>query len=122
MHALLDILTGEYKDSEFCSIRAHLSRLLNARQGSLTHLPDYGLPDVAAIYQGLPYSIDDLISAIKTCIEKYEPRLHNVQIKPESNSAKDCVLHLNISGITSDNNPLQFATYFMTGGSAEIAN
>lgn len=122
MHALLDILTGEYKDPEFCSIRAHLSRLLNARQGSLTHLPDYGLPDVAEIYQGLPYSIDDLISAVKTTIEKYEPRLHNVQIKPQAPSTKDCVLHLDISGTTSDNTQVQFATYFMTGGRAEIAN
>jgi len=122
MHALLDILTGEYKDPKFCSIRTHLSRLLNARQGSLTHLPDYGLPDVAEIYQCLPYSIDDLISAIKTCIEKYEPRLHNVQIKPEPQSTKDCVLYLDISGTTSDNNQIQFDTYFMTGGSAEIAN
>ncbi|KPJ68042.1 MAG: hypothetical protein AMJ43_01105 [Coxiella sp. DG_40] len=120
-YALLDILSGEYKEPEFCSIRAHLTRLLNSRRGSLTHLPDYGLPDVTEIYQGLPYSIDALINAIKNTIEKYEPRLHNVLIKPLQQSDKDCVLRLEITATTNTDDQLQFNTYFMTGGAAEVA-
>ena len=119
--ALLDILTGEYKKQNFNSIKAHLTRLLNSRQGSLTHMPDYGLPDVAEIYQGLPYSVDDLIKAIETTIEKYEPRLKNVKVEPTSKQEKDCVLQLEISGITAQNDPVQFETYFMSGGAAEIS-
>jgi type VI secretion system protein len=120
-YALLDILSGEYKEAEFCSIRAHLTRLLNSRRGSLIHLPDYGLPDVTEIYQGLPYSIDALIDAIKNTIEKYEPRLHNISIKPKPMNDKDCVLRLEICATTNTNDQLQFNTYFMSGGTAEIA-
>lgn len=120
-YALLDILTGEYKEPEFCSIRTHLIRLLNSRCGSLTHLPDYGLPDVTEIYQGLPYSIDALIDAIKNTIEKYEPRLHNISIKPKPLNDKDCVLQLELCAITNTNDQLQFNTYFMSGGTAEVA-
>ncbi len=120
-YALLDILSGEYKEPEFCSIRAHLTRLLNSRCGSLAHLPDYGLPDVTEIYQGLPYSIDALIDAIKNTIEKYEPRLHNVSIKPTHQNDKDCVLRLEIYATTNTNDQLQLSTYFMSGGAAEVA-
>ena len=84
-------------------------------------MPDYGLPDVTEIYQGLPYSIDALIDAIKNTIEKYEPRLHNVSIKPISQNDKDCVLRLEICARTNTNDQLQFNTYFMSGGATEVA-
>jgi type VI secretion system protein len=121
-HALLDILTGEYKEQDFHSIKTHLTRLLNSRQGSLNHMPDYGLPDVAEIYQGLPYSVNDLIKAIKTTIEKYEPRLKNIVVKPKAKQEKDCVLQLEISGTTTQDEVVQFDTYFMSGCTAEIEN
>ncbi|MCK4608440.1 MAG: type VI secretion system baseplate subunit TssE [Gammaproteobacteria bacterium] len=122
-HALLDILSGDYKNSEFCSIRTHLNRLLNARAGSLVHLPDYGLPDVSSIYQSLPYSVNDLVAAIKELIEKYEPRLQDVTITPKQKNSKECVLQLEISGVTKIagvSAPLCFATYFVSDGTAEI--
>lgn len=119
--ALFDILTGEHQQPNFNSIKTHLTRLLNSRQGSLTHMPDYGLPDVAEIYQGLPYSVTDLVTAIKTTIEKYEPRIKNIVVKPQAKQEKDCVLQLEISGTTIQNETIQFGAYFMSGGAAEIA-
>ena len=119
-HALLDILTDEYKQQGFDSIKTHLTRLLNSRQGSLQHMPGYGLPDVTDIYQGLPYSIDNLIAATKTAIEKYEPRLKNVIVSAINKQKQNCVLQLEISATTIHNEPIQFETYFMGGGEAKI--
>ena len=123
-YALLDILTGEYKQPEFNSITTHLKRLLNSRQGSLPHMPDYGLPEITEIYQGLPYSINDLIAAIKNAIKKYEPRLTNITVEPIksiANSPTDCVLTLKISAITHDNAEVEFDTYFTSAGAIKVA-
>jgi type VI secretion system protein len=58
----------------------HLSRLLNARQGSLAALPDYGLPDFLSVFRQLPEGLNDFLKMIKHCIERYEPRLKNIRV------------------------------------------
>ncbi len=62
------------------SIREHLTKLVNARQGSLIHLPDYGLPDLGEIYQKLPESLETLRFALNNLIYRYEPRIKNCTI------------------------------------------
>ena len=47
---------GKGKFHDINNIREHLTCLLNSRCGSVSHLPDYGLPDLADIYRELPYS------------------------------------------------------------------
>lgn len=118
--ALFDILTDEYKNQDFNSIKSHLARLLNARQGSLQHMPDYGLPDVAEIFQGLPYTTNLLVLEIKNTIKKYEPRLKSVRVIPKTSPEKECVLQLEISGTTTEDTKLQFDTFFHSGGTAEV--
>jgi len=63
------------------SIRENLVHLLNARQGMLPHMPDYGLPDVHKMFQSLPKSLEALGADIRDVIVKYEPRLKNVQVR-----------------------------------------
>lgn len=36
------------------SVLDNMQRILNTRAGSLKHLPDYGLPDMTTILQGMP--------------------------------------------------------------------
>jgi type VI secretion system protein len=120
--ALFDILTNNYKNPEFDSIKAHLDRLLNARTGSLQHMPDYGLPDVTELYQDLPYSVATLTKAMETAIAKYEMRLQNVKIKHKKQADRnDCVLQIEISATTHDNQPVDLNTYFNSAGGAEIS-
>lgn len=120
--ALFDILSGDYKDPEFNSIKAHLIRLLNTRAGSLQHLPDYGLPDVTELYRDLPSSVPVIVKAIKNAIEKYEPRLHNILLRHNNyGSNNDCVLHIEISASTESEQDLNFYTYFNSEGIAEIS-
>ena len=63
------------------AVRHHLLLLLNTRRGTVGHLPDYGIPDLSEVYDGLPASLETLRQAIKATIEKYEPRLRKVTVK-----------------------------------------
>ena len=89
---LFDVLVGQFSDATSVeasapaerrvrSIVSHLGYLFNTRRGSLPHLPDYGLPDVAEVYRDMPDSVEPLRSAIKEVIERYEPRLRRVRVE-----------------------------------------
>jgi len=130
-HALFEILTGEYLSGRAISaiptsfditvsIKDHLTRLLNARLGAMAHLPDYGLPDISYMYQKLPYSLDDMVDAIKNSVLKYEPRLKQVDVLYKPMSGEDCILHLTVNGRLSSGEYVQFETYFMSGGYARV--
>jgi len=64
------------------SILTNLKKMLNTRQGGPMIQPDdYGMLDITDVYTRFPDSIVDVQRAIKTTIEKYEPRLKNVQVE-----------------------------------------
>ena len=69
------------RDAACQSVRDHLQRLLNSRRGSLVHLPDYGMPDIAALYLALPYSRDQIITSLRQSVSLYEPRLQHPQVR-----------------------------------------
>lgn len=130
-HALFDILTGKYAngqaidqtakdDASLFSIRSHLSRLFNTRQGNLPHLPDYGLPDIAMYYEGLPHSVSELTRLMKQGIEKYEPRLRDVEVKHKQEKGKEHIIHVTISGYLNNGENAHYSTYFLSGGTAKV--
>lgn len=50
-------LEAEYlaeDDQVILSVLDNMQRILNTRAGSLSHIPDYGLPDMSRILQGMP--------------------------------------------------------------------
>lgn len=122
MSSLFDILVALQPLDDLSSIREHLTRLLNARRGSLMHLPDYGLPDIGEVYQGLPYSLLQLKRAIAILIERYEPRLKRVKIAHQALTQQDDVVHLTINAELHNHTKIFFDTYFLTGGKAIIAD
>ena len=64
------------------SILHNLTRMLNTRQGGpLIQPQDYGMVDITEISTRFPDSIADVQKAIRITIEKYEPRLKNVQVE-----------------------------------------
>ncbi len=107
-------------DDRLASIHDHLIRLLNARQGVLSHLPDYGLPDLNRFYQDLPYSEGDMAMAVKSVIEKYEPRLHKVQVLPMPRDIQFAIVRMEISGWVVGGNRVRFKTLFKSSGEAEV--
>ncbi len=102
------------------SIRDHLQRLLNARRQTLPHLPHYGLPDVAAVFEALPYSLDGLVLAVRQCIDHFESRLTQVQVRPLPAVAGSGSLRLEISGRTRCGKAPRYLATFFSSGRAEL--
>ena len=89
--SLYDILLGNFSGgfplhavSEntqvILSVLDNMQRILNIRAGSLKHIPDYGLPDMTKILQGMPGTAHQLISTLSQVLLKYEPRLKGIQV------------------------------------------
>jgi type VI secretion system protein len=62
------------------SVRQHLTRLLNSRHGMCECLPDYGLPALNDLTVGKADHVRAVEEALRTTIEKYEPRLRRVKV------------------------------------------
>ncbi|WMY76735.1 type VI secretion system baseplate subunit TssE [Buttiauxella selenatireducens] len=62
------------------SVLDNMQRILNCRAGSLSHLPDYGLPDMSKILQGMPGTAHSLLTMLSGTLLKYEPRLKSLNI------------------------------------------
>jgi type VI secretion system protein len=77
----LDLQRVSEADQHTLSVLDNLQRILNSRAGSLSHLPDYGLPDMGQILQGLPATAHDLIGTMTDTLLKYEPRLAAITIE-----------------------------------------
>lgn len=62
------------------SVLDNMQRILNCRAGTLAHLPDYGLPDMTKILQGMPGTAHELMSTLSAVLLKYEPRLKKITV------------------------------------------
>jgi len=62
------------------SVLDNMQRILNARAGTLAHLPDYGLPDMTTILQGMPGTAHQLVGTLSDVLLKYEPRIKHIAI------------------------------------------
>ena len=67
------------EDQHILSVLDNVQRILNSRAGTLAHLPDYGLPDMGQILQGLPGTAHGLMKTLQDTLTRYEPRLATVQ-------------------------------------------
>jgi type VI secretion system protein len=80
-HGELDLHRVDEADQYTLSVLDNLQRILNSRAGTLSHLPDYGLPDMGVVLQGLPATAHALMSIMVDTLLKYEPRLAAVNIQ-----------------------------------------
>ncbi|EKK5548554.1 type VI secretion system baseplate subunit TssE [Enterobacter hormaechei] len=62
------------------SVLDNMQRVLNCRAGTLAHLPDYGLPDMTKILQGMTGTAHQLITTLSAILLKYEPRLSRINV------------------------------------------
>lgn len=66
------------------SILAHLTELLNARQGDSAIDASYGLPDLTDFAHRVPEGVPVLQRSIADTIRRHEPRLCKVQVNAEA--------------------------------------
>ncbi|MDR3104225.1 MAG: type VI secretion system baseplate subunit TssE [Yokenella regensburgei] len=76
----LDLHQVSESDQAILSVLDNLQRILNCRAGTLAHLPDYGLPDMTKILQGMPGSAHQLMTTLSDVLLKYEPRLKSIAV------------------------------------------
>ncbi|MBF0430223.1 MAG: type VI secretion system baseplate subunit TssE [Fibrobacteria bacterium] len=62
------------------SIAEHLTRLFNTRQGTLPHLPVYGLPDTAHMVRSMPGSYRSFQESVEQSVSQFEPRINRFSI------------------------------------------
>ncbi len=90
--SLYEILTGNFsgelerhsineENQVIMSVLDNIQRILNSRAGALTHLPDYGLPDMSKILHGMPGTAHELMTILSEVLLKYEPRLQSLQVR-----------------------------------------
>lgn len=92
-------------------IRQHLQYLLSSRQHSVSYLPDYGLPDINELLTQLPNSEANLCQLVHALIEKFEPRLSQLQVTTKQTEP----LTLSIRGVLHQQHPVEFFVRFHAG-------
>ena len=113
------------EDSLARAVREHLGLLLNTRQGSILHLPDYGLPDLSIVYSEYPDSVEFLRRSIKNTIEKYEPRLQNIRVEEQSydNMVFEITFKISANIYEEENtSEIQFLTTISNTGRANLSS
>lgn len=127
LEKLLAPLPGEEKSSTLRwvgdPIRDHLTLLLNARKGSVEHLPDYGMPDMASFYADYPASLTGLRKAVEELIQTYEPRLLNPKVQLVEAETGEFRISLVISGEIEEaegGSRVTYRTTFFSDGHAEL--
>lgn len=111
----LDLHNVSEQNQVILSVLDNMQRILNCRAGTLTHLPDYGLPDMSKILQGMPGTAHSLLTTLSGTLLKYEPRLRkiNVILLPQSTPGH---LEYAIDAELKDLGLVRFGTEFMPEG------
>ena len=76
----LDLHQVSEQNQTIISVLDNMQRILNCRAGTLAHLPDYGLPDMTKILQGMPGTAHQLLKTLSDVLLKYEPRLKSINV------------------------------------------
>lgn len=76
----LDLHQVSEENQVILSVLDNMQRILNCRAGTLAHLPDYGLPDMTKILQGMPGTAHQLLGTLSAVLLKYEPRLNSIKV------------------------------------------
>ncbi|HBC8851605.1 type VI secretion system baseplate subunit TssE [Escherichia marmotae] len=97
------------------SMLDNMQRILNTRAGSLKHLPDYGLPDMTTILQGMPGTAHQLMRVLSDVLLKYEPRIKRVDVTMQEQTQPG-ELHYVIDAELKDAGLVRYGTTFMPEG------
>jgi type VI secretion system protein len=97
--------------------------MLNTRQGNAPVAPAYGIPDLVDMVHSFPDSIRLMEKAIRTTIEKHEPRLENVRVRHSGSEEDIFSLHFEITGVLAEadsKNSIWFETTVDSNGEVKV--
>ena len=106
------------------SVRDHLQRLLNTRQGSVPIDPELGVPDftnlAGSFSQG---STREIIDSLTRMIQRYEPRLKSPRVVLEESGQEVLSLSFSLDGIIEIDDrevPIRLATRISSSGKVSL--
>jgi type VI secretion system lysozyme-like protein len=103
------------------SIVENLTFLLQTRQGSVQHLPDFGLPDIMQIYVDSGYTFEPLKKHLRDIIMKYEPRIEKARVEEPRFDKDDMRIYLRILATIKDFSDTEvLLTEFSTTGWSKV--
>ena len=111
----LDMCQISEQNQVILSVLDNMQCILNCRAGSLTHLPDYGLPDITTILQGMPGTAHQLMRVLSDVLLKYEPRIKRVDVTMQEQTQPG-KLHYVIDAELKDAGLVRYGTTFMPEG------
>lgn len=111
----LDLHQVSEENQVILSVLDNMQRILNCRAGTISHLPDYGLPDMSKILQGMPSTAHSLLTTLSDTLLKYEPRLKSLSVVllPQSTPGH---LEYGIDAELKEFGLVRFGTAFMPEG------
>lgn len=101
------------------SVLFNLQKMLNSRIGHAPAQMDYGIPEPSEVAHAFPDALGQMQRAIRTCIEKYEPRLTGVNVMHVESEDDQFSLRFQITGQLStskDRTPVVFDTMVDAAG------
>lgn len=105
------------------SVLANLQRILNSRLGHAPAQPDLGMPAPSEILQTGPEAAGWIADTLKSCIEKYEPRLADVRVTPVEGEEPGLSLHFQVNArlaTARDPLPVRFDTLVDPAGRIRV--
>lgn len=105
------------------AILENLSRLLNARQGSVPACMDYGLPDLNDLNADGQETLRNMRRALRDAIGMYEPRLLDVMISFDRHEEDPLTLRFSIAARIEEDGVSRAVRYRTTvdpGGRFEL--
>lgn len=105
------------------SIMRHLINMLNSRLGHAPAQMDYGIPEPSEVAHAFPDALGQMQRAIRTCIEKYEPRMTGVNVMHVESEEDQFTLRFQITGqlaTSKDRMPVCFDTLVDSAGRIRV--
>lgn len=102
------------------SIRAHLQRILNTRQGSVPIDPDFGVPDFTNLAgSSIAGTTQEIAASITRMVARYEPRLKSVRVLLAESGSEVLSLSFTLEGsieVSDKIIPIRLATRVSASG------
>lgn len=106
------------------SVKSNLQQMLNVREGSVSSLPDYGMPDFNDLVYEFPDAIYQLQLAIRQFLLRYEPRVEDVLVNYVPDSSQPLQLRyqvdVRLKSALTDTAEFQFETVITGSGQAFV--
>ena len=106
------------------SVKSNLQQMLNVREGSVSSLPDYGMPDFNDLIYEFPDAIYQLQVAIRRFLLRYEPRIEDVLVSYVPDSTQPLQLRyrvdVSLKYAPMDVSAFQFETVITGSGQAFV--